>query len=56
MKNIIAVKEEDLPIINKCLANGCDCRIQLTGTGYRIVSDKVVVLKRGDVEKESKEK
>lgn len=44
------VKQEDLAIINKCLESGCDCRIQKTKDGYRIVADKVTVLKKGNAD------
>lgn len=41
------VSAEDLPIINKALAEGADVRIQNTGDGgYRIVADRVRLLKR----------
>lgn len=41
------VTPNDLNVINKALNNGADVRIQLTpNQGYRIVSDRVMVLKR----------
>lgn len=41
------VSVEDLKIINKALESGADVRIQQTGDGgYRIVSDRVHLLKR----------
>lgn len=48
------VTQEDIPIINKALNSGVDVRIQLTPSGYRIVSDKVVVLKKGTSETQNK--
>ena len=41
------VTTEDIKIINDALKKGFDVRIQNTPDGYRIVADKVNVLKRG---------
>lgn len=41
------VTTEDIVIINEALKKGFDVRIQKTPEGYRIVADKVNVLKRG---------
>ena len=41
------VTAEDLPLINKALADGADVRIQGTNDGgFRIVADRVKLLKR----------
>ena len=40
------VTADDLKTINDALKKGCDVRIQRTPDGYRIVADKVTVLKR----------
>lgn len=46
------VTVDDLPIINKALADGADVRIQNTNDGgYRIVSDRVHLLKRSTQKK-----
>lgn len=41
------VTTEDIVIINEALKKGFDVRIQNTPEGYRIVADRVNVLKRG---------
>lgn len=41
------VTTEDIKIINDALKKGFDVRIQNTPEGYRIVADRVNVLKRG---------
>ena len=47
------VTAEDLIIINNALADGADVRIQNTNDGgYRIVSDRVHVLKRSGQRKQ----
>ena len=46
------VTVDDLSIINKALADGADVRIQNTNDGgYRIVSDRVHLLKRSTQKK-----
>ena len=37
---------EDVVIINKALSQGKDVRVQATADGYRIISEKVTVLKK----------
>ena len=46
------VTADDLPIINKALADGADVRIQATNDGgFRIVADRVHLLKRSQPRK-----
>ena len=42
---------EDVVIINKALSKGEDVRVQATATGYRIISEKVTVLKKKAAQK-----
>lgn len=37
---------EDVVIINRALSKGEDVRVQATANGYRIISEKVTVLKK----------
>ena len=47
---------EDLACINEALARGVDVRVQMTKGGYRILEDKVKVLKsRGTGKEQSHE-
>ena len=50
MKQLLA--PEDLTCINEALARGADVRVQVTKGGFRILEDKVKVLKNKDAGKE----
>ena len=43
------ITEKELPEINRILAAGNDCRIQVTKDGWRILSDRVTVVKKRSV-------